>query len=486
MIGITSYGAYIPRYRMNRKVVFSAMGWFNSATAGVARGEKAVANHDEDSITMAVAAARDCLKDSNREEIGGLYLCSTTVPYVERQNAAICGAALALGSNMRTADFGASLRSGTTALMSACEAVTAGNADKFLVCASDSRQGKPGSNMEHTFGDGAAAILVGSDDVIAELKGSYSVFHDFADYRRPEGVTFTTGWEERWIKEEGYAKTIPEAISGLLGKYSLKIDEFAKVAIACPVVGTLKGICKKLGIEPDKVQDTMVSSVGDTGTALSLMMLTATLEEAKPGDKILVAGYGNGCDALVFEVTEQIEKARDRVGIKGHLAMKKELDNYTRYLVYRDILPVEIGIRGEEIPPVRLSLINREGKTMACLMGSRCKACGTPQYPRQRTCINPECGVIDQMEDYYFHDKHGRIKSFTGDSLAFSIDPPAIYGLIDFDEGGRLYLDITDCELDSLRVGTPVAMTLRRRYADKRRGVYAYFWKAVPVLKENA
>jgi len=485
MVGITSYGAYIPRYRMNRKVIFSIMGWFNSATAGVARGEKAVANYDEDGITMAVAAARDCLNGTNREEIGGLYLCSTTLPYVERQNAAICGAALALGPSLRTADFGASLKSGTTALVSACEAVVAGNINNFLVCASDSRQGKPGSNMEHTFGDGAAAILVGSNNVIAELKGSYSVSHDFVDYRRPWDAKFTSGWEERWIKEEGYGKIIPEAISGMLDKYGIKIDDFAKVAIACPVAGTLKGICKKLGVAPDKIQDNMMSNVGDTGAALSLMMLTAALEEAKPGDKILVAGYGNGCDVLFFEVTEQIEKARDRIGIKGHLALKRELDNYGRYLVYRDILPVEIGIRGEEIPPVRLSMMNREGKTLACLMGSKCKACGTPQYPRQRTCINPECGVIDQMEDYYFHDKKGRIQSFTGDNLAFTIDPPATYGLIDFDDGGRLYLDITDCELDSLSVGTPVTMTLRRRYADKRRGVYAYFWKAVPLSKEN-
>jgi len=85
------------------------------------------------------------------------------------------------------------------------------------------------------------------------------------------------------------------------------------------------------------------------------------------------------------------------------------------------------------------------------------------------------------MENYYFYDKVGRIKSFTGDYLAFSIDPPAIYGLVDFEEGGRLYLDITDCRLDSLKVGTSVKMSFRRRYADKRRGLYAYFWKAVPI-----
>ena len=485
MVGITSYGAYIPRYRLNRKTIFSAMGWFNSATAGVARGEKAVANYDEDTITMAVAAALDCLKGCARNDIGGLSLSSTTVPYLERQNAAICAAALALRPDIRTADFGASLKSGTTALISACDAVKAGDIKRFLVCAADSRQGKPGSNMEHTFGDGAAAVTIGMDDVIAEYKGSYSLTNDIADYRRTQEERFIRGWEERWIRDEGYGKIIPRAVSGLLEKYGLKINDFSKAVIACPVAGALKGICKKLGVESERIQDNMMSRVGDTGSALSLMMLVAALEEAKPGDRILVVGYGNGSDAMFFEVTDKIDGARDRMGIKGHLDLKEELDNYAKYLVYRDLLPVEIGIRGEEAPPVRFSLMHREGKTLTALLGSRCKVCGTPQFPKQRTCINPECGTIDQMDDYYFYDRTGHIKSFTADRLAFTIAPPAMYGLIDFDEGGRLYLDITDCDADSLKVGMPVRMSLRRRYADKGRGTYAYFWKAVPILEKN-
>jgi len=485
MVGITSYGAYIPRYRMNRNVIFSAMGWFNSSTAGVARGEKAVANYDEDSITMTVAAATECLKGRSRDEIGGLSLSSTTAPYLERQNAAICATALALRPDIRTADFGASLKSGTTALISACDTVKAGDIKNYLVCAADSRQGKPGSNMEHTFGDGAAAILVGADDVIAELKGSYSLTSDIADYRRTQEERFIRGWEERWIRDEGYGKIIPRAVGGLTEKYGLEISDFSKVVIACPVAGALKGICKKLSVESERIQDNMMSGVGDTGSALSLMMLVAALEEANPGDRILVVGYGNGSDAIFFEVTDKIETARDGMGIRGHLDLKEELDNYTKYLVYRDLLPVDIGIRGEEAPPVRLSLMHREGQTLTALLGSRCKECGTPQYPKQRTCINPECGAIDQMDDYYFYDKTGHIKSFTADRLAFSLDPPAMYGLIDFGEGGRLYLDITDCDADSLKVGMPVRMSLRRRYADKRRGTYAYFWKAVPVLEKG-
>jgi 3-hydroxy-3-methylglutaryl CoA synthase len=453
------------------------MGWFNSATAGVARGEKAVANYDEDSITMAVAATADCLDGTPREKIGGFYLCSTSLPYLIRQNAAICASALAFSPDTRTADFSTSSRSGTTALISACETVKSGDVDNFVVCAADSRVGKPGSSMEHTFGDGAAALMIGKDDVIAEFKGSYSIARDFPDYRQIQGERFPHAWEERWIRDEGYNKIIPEAAIGLARKYHLQVKDFAKIIIACPVAG----LAKILGAAPEQIQDNMVANVGDTGAAMPLMLMAAALEDAKPKDRILVLSYGSGSDALYFEVTEHIEKARTGIGVKGHLKLKKELTNYNKYLVYRDLLPVDVGIRGEETAMERMSLIYREGQTLAALCGSRCKVCGTPQYPKRRVCINPECGATDQMEDYYFYDKIGRINSYTGDNLAFSYDPPAMYGMIDFEEGGRLYLNITDAELDSLEVGLPVKMTFRRKNANKRRGTYSYFWKAMPV-----
>lgn len=480
MVGITSYGAYIPRYRLSRKTIFTAMGWFNPATAGVAKGEKAVANYDEDSITMSVAAAQDCLAGIERNMVGGFFLSSTTAPFLERQNAAICAKALALRPDIRTADYNACLKAGTTSMLAACDAVNSGSVANFLICAADTRLGKPGSNLEHTLGDGAAAFLIGSENVIAEFKGSYSLCHDFVDFRRTADQPFIKAWEDRWINVEGYAKIFTDAISGLLDKYNLNIADFAKIAIACPDIRTLQGIAKKLKINQDQIQDNLMNEVGNTGTALSLMMLGATLETAKPGDKILVAGYGSGCDVLFFEVTPHINNLPAKMGIQGHLKLKKELDNYAKYQVFRELVPVEVGIRGEDIPLTRMTMIYREGKSIACLCGSKCTVCETPQYPKQRTCINPECKAIDQMEDYYFYNLTGRINSFTADNLAFSWDPPGMYGLIDFDKGGRLYLDFTDCDLNTLKVGLPVKMSFRRKYIDKRRSVYAYFWKAIP------
>ncbi|MEW6585763.1 MAG: hydroxymethylglutaryl-CoA synthase [Nitrospirota bacterium] len=481
MVGITSYGVYIPRYRMDRKTIFQAMGWFNGATVGVARGEKAVANYDEDSITMSVAAAMECLNGIKREDVDGLYLSSMSLPYVERQNAAICSAALAFKPDVRSADFGASPKSGTTALLAACEAVQSGNSNNFLVCAADSRLGKPGSGMEHTFGDAAAAFLVGRDDVIAELKGSYSITQDFPDVVRGEGKKFPRTWEERWIRDEGFQKLLPAAITGLLNKCKLTTGDFAKVVIACPNNRVVLDLCKRAGVAAEQIQDTFIDNVGDTGSAMPLLMFASALETAKPGDKILVVSYGSGGDALYFEVTDQIEKIIGRLGVRGHLELRRNLDNYSKYLVFRNVIPVEVGIRGEQVPFVRLSVTHREGQTLSSLRGSQCKACGTPQFPKQRVCINPECGAIDQMDDYYFYDKQGHVNSYTADNLTFNLDPPGVYGLIDFDGGGRLYMDFTDCEIDAVKVGTPVKVTFRRRHVDENRGVIAYYWKVVPA-----
>jgi len=287
MAGITSYGAYIPMLRISRKTISAATGWLGSTTG--LPGEKAVANHDEDSLTMAVASAVDCLGETDREEIDELYFATTTSPYRERQGAVIVATALDLRPDIRTADFSNSVRAGTTALLSAYDTVKAGSARSVIVCASDCRQGKAGSSQEQSCGDGAAAILLGDGEAIATIEGFYSVSYDFVDYWRAEGDRFDRSWEDRWIRDIGYSKFIPEAISGLLSKYNLSIKDFARVIYPSLYPREHAAIGKRLGAEPDQIQEQIFTTVGDTGTAYPLMMLVAALEDAKPGDRILVA-----------------------------------------------------------------------------------------------------------------------------------------------------------------------------------------------------
>jgi hydroxymethylglutaryl-CoA synthase len=478
MIGIKSYGAYIPRYRMDHNTIFSSVGFLGTFPVP---GENAVANYDEDTLSMAVAAGIDCLSGIKREEVDGLYLATTSQPYMLRQNSAIVATALDLQRGIRTADFIGSTKAGTSALLSAFDALNGETSSSILVCASDCRLSKPGSSQEPLYGDGAVALLVGNNDVIATFEGSYSVSYDFPDRWRAAGEKFEHAWEDRFIRDEGYAKMIPEAISGLIKKYNLNIKDFAKIAYPGIYAREHGAIAKRLGAEPGQIQDNLLDKIGDTGSASPLMILAAALENAKPGDKILVASFGNGADALFFHVTDKVNKLADRRGVKKSLVSKKELSSYEKYLAFRNLAPMDLGMRGEESTRTPMSTLFRERKLILSLCGSKCKRCGTPQYPAQRVCVNPDCGAVDEMESYRFSDKEGVLFTYTGDNLAASIDPPAIYGIVDFEGGGRFWFDLTDCDLDSIKVGMPVQMTFRRRYVDEVGGVYGYFWKATPI-----
>ena len=123
----------------------------------------------------------------------------------------------------------------------------------------------------------------------------------------------------------------------------------------------------------------------------------------------------------------------------------------------------------------------RNRKMILGMVGGKCEKCGTAQFPAMEICVNPECRTSGTQVPYEFADRPARIKTFTGDLLAVSVDPPTTYGMIQFDGGGRFMADFTDCELSDVRVGQQVAMSFRKRYDDEERGFTGYFWKAVPV-----
>ena len=484
MVGVRSYGGYIPRYRLNRMVIFGSMGWLNPANIMSAQGEKAVANFDEDSVTMAVSAAMDCVDGMDRSDLDGVYFASTTSSYKERLAANLIAGALGTSESIRTADFAGGLKSGTTALLAALDAAAAGTAKNVVVAAADCRLAKMASPQELMFGDGAAALLVGDKDVIAEYKGCFSTGHDFVDHMRGAEAKYDRQWEERWIRDVGFGQFIPEAIAGLCEKTGTQISDYSKVIYPCYYGGARKAINKKLGLAPEQVQDNMQAIVGDTGSAQSLTMFVAALEQAQPGDKLMLISYGSGCDALAFEVTDAIKKMPKRRGIAGSLARRADLDNYVKYLTWREMVPVELGLRGEENKWTRWSLMWREHKSVLGFVGTKCTACGTQQFPPQRICVHPECGVVDQSEPVYLADKGGNIFSFTSDMLAATINPPAIYGAVNINGGGKYILDFTDCTLDDIKVGGPVDFSFRVKYRDRARDITNYFWKAVPATEE--
>ena len=481
MVGITSFGGYIPRLRLNRMSIFQEMGWFAPAIIMVAQGERSFCNWDEDSITMAVEASRDCLKGMDKSRVDAHFLCSTTRPFADRSCAGMVKTALNLRDDILAEDFTSSLRCGTSALITALDSVKSGNRNHVMVTASDKREAKAAYFYEMWFGDGAASLLVGDENVVAEFLGSYSLSYDFVDHYRGVDKKFDYMWEERWVRDEGYSKIIPEAVSGLFQKLSITMDDVDTLIFPCFFKREHAKIAQTLGATSEKVMDNLHEVCGETGAAHPLVMFVQALQKAKPGDRILLAGFGQGCDALYFQVTDHIQELSPRPGIQGALDNKKTIDNYPKFLKFRDLIQTEMGIRAEAPTQTAMTVLWRNRKMLLGLVGGKCRECGTPQFPKMDVCVNPDCHAVHTQDDHEFSDVPAFIKSFTGDLLAVSLDPPAIYGMIQFEGGGRFMADITDCELDDVKVGQKVHLVFRRRYTDQERGFTGYFWKAVPT-----
>jgi len=263
MAGIESYGAYIPFYRMSRAEISKAWG------GPPGHGERAIAYIDEDSITMAVAAAIDCIKGIDPQTIDGLYFASTTSPYKEKQAAVTIATALSLRRDIFTVDFANSLRCGTSAVRAAIDAVNSGSAQSVLVCAADTRMGFPNGPDEVSFGDGAAALLISNKGVATTIEGSYTLSNELVDVWRSEKDTFVRSWEGRFIREEGHARIVPEAVSVALEKYKLSPKDFSMFVCYAPDQRQLGAVARSLGFDAKtQVQDTLHSMVGNTGTAL--------------------------------------------------------------------------------------------------------------------------------------------------------------------------------------------------------------------------
>jgi len=469
VIGIKSYGAYIPIYRLSESELARAWGGRGG------RGEIAVANYDEDSITMAVEAAIDCLNGTDRDIAEGLYFASTTPPYSEKMSASIVAAASDLRDDLFTLDIGNSLRCGTSAIKAAHDAIKSGSAKNILVTAADCRLAPPASEFEPVFGDGAAAFIIGDSDVAVAIEDSHSISSDFLDvWKRAEDPYIRT-WEDRFILQYGYSEKLGIAVSALLKKTGLSAKDFAKVVYYAPNARSHQRMIRQLKIEPEQVQAPMFDSIGNTGAAFAPMMLVAALEEAKPGDRILWANYGDGADAFILQVTDQIEKVRDRRGIKRHLESKMTIPNYEKYIRFRNLMQGEADRRPQYISS--LPMIWRDRKQITSLHGGRCRKCGNIQFPIQRVCAY--CRAKDDYEEVRLADKKATVFTFSMDERAVEVDPPRVWTINDLDGGGRIYCTMTDRDTEQIEIGMGVEMTFRKIHEGA--GLHNYFWKCRPI-----
>jgi 3-hydroxy-3-methylglutaryl CoA synthase len=466
MVGIKAFGAYVPRYRLGKDTA----GWGSSS-------EKAVANFDEDSVTMAVAAGMNCLKGVDRGTIDGILFATTSPPYAEKQCAAIIATALDLRRDIFAADITGVLRAGTTALKMGMDSVSAGSARQVLVIASDARLATPRGEMERNLGDGAGAVLLAQDGVAATIEGVHSITENMLDMWRSQGDSFVRSWEDRFMNEEGLERILPDAVGGFMQKYDLTPKDFSRVAFYSPDARRHSQLGRRMGLAQEQMQDPLFGKVGNTGAAYPLMLLISALEESADGDLLLTASYGDGSDVLSFRVNEGIEALRDRLGVSRQVESKAVLPSYETYARWRDVWTSDAAARRPAPASPSVTALWRESDQNIRLYGARCNQCRSIQYPPQRVCTI--CQAKDDSEPFRLSDQRGTVFTYSMDYLASTTDTPLVITVVNFECGGRMLCMMTDRELDELQVGMPVQMSFRKLRVVN--GIHNYYWKSTPV-----
>lgn len=470
--GILASARYIPRLRLERREILAQHRWMAPGLRALANGARAVASWDEDSVTMAVEAGLLLQRALPEGSIDELTLASTTLPFVERINAGIVAEAVGLAPATAIRDVASSTRSALIELASALR-YPSGSGTRMLLAA-ERRIPRPASAQEMIYGDGAAGALIGTGSPLATLVGARSARADLVDHFREAGQDHEYGWEERWVRDEGYLGIAAHTIRECLADANVKVSDVTHFAMPAPLARVNEVVAKRIGVSAAALISAGYETTGDCGSAQPLAMLDVALRAANPGALILVTAFASGCDALLLRRTDAPCPATGA-------DMGRSESSYMKYLSFTGQIDLEWGMRSEMDNKTALTAAWRDHARLARFEGGRCERCGTVQFPRARLCVNPECRAQDSQAPVSLADKPARVLSHTSDFLAYTPNPPFQFGHVDFDGGGRVLMEFTDTDPDELRVGLPLKMVYRVKDFDRRRGFRRYFWKATPT-----
>jgi 3-hydroxy-3-methylglutaryl CoA synthase/uncharacterized OB-fold protein len=466
MRGIISAAGYVPFRRLDRSEIAKTFG------SGGGKGTRAVASYDEDTTTLAVEAARLARRSAPDAPLATLWFSTANPAYLDKNNASAIHAALRLDTSVSALDFGGALRSGVGALRAALD----GNGC-VLALSSDMRDGLATSADEAQGGDAAAALVIGSDGdgaVIAEYLGSGSATEEFIERWRAPGSRRSRAWEERF-GEVKYAPLAEQAWNGALKAAELNPDQVDKLIVTGMHARAVRGIAGRLGASKAATADDLAATVGNTGTAQAALLLTHAIETAEPGQVIALVVLADGVDVLLFRTTDALSSYRPARAVGAQVANGGALP-YGKFLSWRGGVTLEPPRRPE---PERISasVSGRSEEWKYSFVGSRDHGTNELHLPPAR--ISRVGDAVDDMVPAPMSEVEGTIALFTIDRIAFSLSPPITFAVVDFDGGGRHPVELTDVDVDTLKIGDRVEMTFRKLFtADD---IHNYFWKARPV-----
>ena len=467
MRGIAAYGAYVPYWRLDRKAIATALG----APSG--SGTRSVASYDEDTTSLGVEAARAAVRAAPHLSPEALYFATAQPAYLDKTNATAIHAALDLAPSSPAYDMAGAVRSGAGALGAALEARR-----PALAVLSDIRTGLPGGADEREGGDGGVAFLCCEDTrdarVLAEPVAFGSATAEFLERWRLPGEPASRQWEERF-GEHVYVPLGESAVTEALKQAGVTAPSVTQWVIAGPHARAAKRLAASLGATKGSIVDDLATVIGNTGTAHAGLLLAHVLDTATPDALIAVVSLADGCDVTVWRVTSAIAARRPATTVATQLRGGGAVGHAT-FLTWRGFLKREPPRRPDPQPPEAPPAARAEAWKFA-FTGSRCQACGARHLPPQRVCV--KCHAMDRMAPERLADVPATIATFTVDRRAYSLSPPVVAAVIDFEGGGRFQCELTDVDPAAVRIGDRVEMTFRRLFTAG--SVHNYFWKARPI-----
>ncbi len=474
MSGISAIGIHIPRLRLPLSMI-------NAPDRKSSVAEKAVAGFDEDAITMAVSAARDCLRNAAAGPVDALYMASTTSPFVEKSAAAIVAKALNHSENILTADFGGSLRSSANALRAAMDAVAAGSATRVLVVASDMRTAEPYSAQEQQLGDAAVALLVEGNGAL-RLESDAAINRQLYDVWREDGATTLRNWEDRFIVKHGYQEGVLAAMHALADQGGPAAESVRYLACYAPDPRSGRSLAHQLGFEPEQLVSSLFGRIGNCGVAMVPLMLAQAMQDMKSGDRLITVSYGDGAHAMSWRLEDSDQFSHG--SLSAQLGAGIRMRSYRQYLQCRGLDVARAPVNPAD--GISATTSYREQDSDIAFLGVRCLECGTEQFPAARLCYR--CHQRDNFEAVALASRSAQIASYTRDYFFPSPVPPVVAGMCEVEGGARVYVQMADYNDEELFTGMPVEFVFRRIHAAG--GKPAYFWKSrllqsVDYLEEN-
>lgn len=460
MKGILSWGTHLPYRRLDRSTIAAVAG------AGGGKGTRSVASFDEDATTMGVEAARSAVERSTVVP-ESLWFSTVAVPYLDKTNATTIHAALRLGSHVAAFDANGSVKSAVGALHAALSMDA-----PALVVSSDLRSGLPGSTDESAGGDGAAALLVGSSSqgvLLAEYIARGTATEEFLDRWRTPGDNRSKLWEERF-GETRYAALAPTAWAAALTQAGLQASDVDHLVVAGTHDRANTSVARSLGVRTEAFVDSLAATVGNTGAAHPALLLASALESATPNQVIALVVLADGVEVMLFRTTDALASYEPRRTVAAQVNSVGAI-TYGRFLAWRGMLTVEPPRRPEPSRP-SATATGRSREWKFGFVGSVNDE-GEVHMPPSRL----------DSERRAMADAHGTIVTYTLDKLSYSLNPPVVFAVVDFDHGGRLPIELTDVDAAEVAIGGRVEMTFRKLFTAD--GVHNYFWKARPIRGEH-